>query len=344
MPLDERKKKILEAIINEYILTVEPIGSRTIAKRYDLGISPATIRNEMADLEEMGYIEQPYTSAGRIPSDKGYRYYVNNIIENYLSETYLKDIELFDQMLVEIDDIVKKFAKFLSDRTKHTIVVKMPKIDENKIKRVQIIPVDSKKIVLLIITESGIIKNYLINLSMEIDCNNMEFLNNLLNDKIAGKNERDMDNNLKNEIKSWSRNAEFLIDEITNGIIKSLGQIEDIELYIEGSSNILNFPEYRDMIKAKNFFELLDNRDIMNTVLEPEQDILDVTIGSENKFDNMKDLSIIKATYLINEEIAGSLGIIGPTRMNYFKLLNEINVIAKELSYVLSNIYRDTER
>ncbi|QSZ28163.1 heat-inducible transcription repressor HrcA [Aceticella autotrophica] len=344
MPLDERKKKILEAIINEYILTVEPIGSRTIAKKYDLGISPATIRNEMADLEEMGYIEQPYTSAGRIPSDKGYRYYVNNIIENYLSETYLKDIELFDQMLVEIDDIVKKFAKFLSDRTKHTIVVKMPKIDENKIKRVQIIPVDSKKIVLLIITESGIIKNYLINLSMEIDCNNMEFLNNLLNDKLAGKNERDMDNNLKNEIKSWSRNAEFLIDEITNGIIKSLGQIEDIELYIEGSSNILNFPEYRDMIKAKNFFELLGNRDIMNTVLEPEQDILDVTIGSENKFDNMKDLSIIKATYLINEEIAGSLGIIGPTRMNYFKLLNEINVIAKELSYVLSNIYRNTER
>jgi heat-inducible transcriptional repressor len=344
MPLDERKKKILEAIINEYILTVEPIGSRTIAKRYDLGISPATIRNEMADLEEMGYIEQPYTSAGRIPSDKGYRYYVNNIIENYLSETYLKNIELFDQMLVEIDDIVKKFAKFLSDRTKHTIVVKMPKIDENKIKRVQIMPVDSKKIVLLIITESGIIKNYLINLSMEIDCNNMEFLNNLLNDKIAGKNERDMNNNLKNEIKSRSRNAEFLIDEITNGIIKSLGQIEDIELYIEGSSNILNFPEYRDMIKAKNFFELLDNRDIMNTVLEPEQDILDVTIGSENKFDNMKDLSIIKATYLINEEIAGSLGIIGPTRMNYFKLLNEINVIAKELSYVLSNIYRDTER
>ncbi|SNX55235.1 heat-inducible transcriptional repressor HrcA [Thermoanaerobacterium sp. RBIITD] len=344
MPLDDRKRKILEAIINDYILTAEPIGSRTIAKRYNLGISPATIRNEMADLEEMGYLEQPHTSAGRVPSDKGYRFYVNNIIEHYLNERYNNKFNIFNEMFAEIDEIVKKYARILSNMTNHTIVVKMPKINENTIKRVQIMPVDSNKIILLVITESGIIKNYLINLKENIDGSLFEFLNNLINNKVTGKREKEVNNDLKNEIKRESGNAKSIIDEITETIINGLKQMDETELYSEGTSNILNFPEYRDLIKARMFFDLIENKEIMNTILEPDDDLIDVTIGSENKFEEMKDLSIIKSTYKINGETVGTFGIIGPTRMNYKKLINEINTMSKELSRVLSYIYKDDKR
>jgi heat-inducible transcriptional repressor len=344
MPLDDRKKRILEAVINDYILTAEPIGSRTIAKRYDLGVSSATIRNEMADLEEMGYLEQPHTSAGRIPSDKGYRFYVNNILEHYLNETYDYEFESFNEVFAEIDEIVKKYAKLLSSITNHTIVVKMPRIDENTIKKIQILPVDSNKLILLVMTESGIMKNYLISLKDNIDSNLFEFLNNLINNKMIGKRKREVDKTLRDEIKKESGNAIGFIDKITDTILNGLKQMDETDLYSEGISNILNFPEYKDLFKAKTFFDLIDNRDIMNSVLEPEDDSIEVTIGSESKFEEMWDLSIIKSTYKINGEIVGTFGIIGPTRMNYKRLINEINMMSNELSKVLSYIYQENKR
>lgn len=341
MPLDDRKKKILYAIINDYIMTAEPIGSRTIAKKYDIGLSSATIRNEMADLEDMGYLEQPHTSAGRVPSDKGYRFYVNSILENYLEERLIEDFPIYDEIVAEFDGIVKKYAKILSRMTHYTTVAKLPKVNTDKIKKIQLVPVDSTKMILLLVTDTGIVRNYLLNFCQNIDINIFEFLNNLLNDKIAGKNKKNIYDFLTNGIRPFLAGAEFLADELIKTIISSLKQMEEADVYTDGTANILDFPEYRDLIKAKNFFELLDNKFVLESILEPEVDFIDVTIGSENKFEEMKDLSLIKTTYKINGKVVGSIGILGPTRMNYLKLINEIYTMTKELSNILSNIYKD---
>lgn len=341
MPLDNRKRKILYAIITDYIMTAEPIGSRTIAKKYNMGLSSATIRNEMADLEEMGYLEQPHTSAGRIPSDKGYRFYVDSILENYVDRTPVRTPPTHEEVIVEFDEIIKKYAKILANITRHTTVAKMPKLNPDKIKRIQLIPVASNKMIFLLVTDTGIVKNYLLNFCQNIDRNLFEFLNNLLNDKIAGKSEKDIFEFLQNDIRQMLGEVAFIADELIKTILLSLKQLQETDIYADGTSHILDFPEYKDLGKAKNFFNLLDNKSLLNKVLEPEVDFIDVRIGRENKFEEMKDLSVIKTTYKINGRVAGTIGIIGPTRMDYQKLINEINMMTKELSNILSNIYKD---
>jgi heat-inducible transcriptional repressor len=341
MPLDDRKKKILYAVITDYIMTAEPIGSRTIAKKYNIGLSSATIRNEMADLEEMGYLEQPHTSAGRIPSDKGYRFYVDSILRSYINNDSPISYNTREEIIAEFDEIVKKYAKILANITHHTTVAKMPRLNPDRIKRIQLIPVASNKIIFLVVTDTGIVKNHLLNLCQNVDRNVFEFLNNLLNDKISGKSEKDIFEFLQQDLRQMLGEMAFIADELINTILLSLKQLQETDIYADGTSHILDFPEYKDLSKAKNFFNLLENKLLLNEVLEPEVDFIDVRIGSENKFEEMKDLSVIKTTYKINGRVVGTIGIIGPTRMDYKKLISEINVMTKELSNLLSSIYND---
>lgn len=174
-----------------------------------------------------------------------------------------------------------------------------------------------------------------------VDRTIFEFLNNLLNEKIAGKNEKDVFEFLQQDLRHMLGEMVFIADELINTILLSLKQLQETDIYADGTSHILDFPEYKDLSKAKNFFNLLDNKSLLNEILEPEVDFIDVRIGSENKFEEMKDLSVIKTTYKINGRVVGTIGIIGPTRMDYRKLINEINVMTKELSNLLSNIYND---
>lgn len=341
MPLDDRKKKILYAVITDYIMTAEPIGSRTIAKKYNIGLSSATIRNEMADLEEMGYLEQPHTSAGRIPSDKGYRFYVDSILRNYINNDPPISYNTREEIIAEFDEIVKKYARILANITHHTTVAKMPKLNPDRIRKIQLIPVASNKMIFLVVTDTGIVKNYLLNLCQNVDRTIFEFLNNLLNDKIAGKSEKDIFEFLQKDLRQMLGEVAFIADELINTILLSLKQLQETDIYADGTFHILDFPEYKDLGKAKNFFNLLDNKSLLNEVLEPEVDFIDVRIGSENKFEEMKDLSVIKTTYKINGRVVGTIGIIGPTRMDYRRLINEINMMTKELSNLLSSIYND---
>ncbi|KHO62211.1 heat-inducible transcription repressor HrcA [Thermoanaerobacter sp. YS13] len=341
MPLDDRKKKILYAVITDYIMTAEPIGSRTIAKKYNIGLSSATIRNEMADLEEMGYLEQPHTSAGRIPSDKGYRFYVDSILRSYINNDSPISYNTREEIIAEFDEIVKKYAKILANITHHTTVAKMPRLNPDRIKRIQLIPVASNKIIFLVVTDTGIVKDHLLNLCQNVDRNIFEFLNNLLNDKIPEKSEKDIFEFLQQDLRQMLGEMAFIADELVNTILLSLKQLQETDIYADGTSHILDFPEYKDLSKAKNFFNLLENKLLLNEVLEPEVDFIDVKIGSENKFEEMKDLSVIKTTYKINGRVVGTIGIIGPTRMDYRKLISEINVMTKELSNLLSSIYND---
>ncbi|HHW56232.1 MAG TPA: heat-inducible transcription repressor HrcA [Clostridia bacterium] len=341
MPLDDRKKKILYAVITDYIMTAEPIGSRTIARKYNIGLSSATIRNEMADLEDMGYLEQPHTSAGRIPSDKGYRFYVDSILQNYLNNDPPISHNIREEIIAEFDEIVKRYARILATITRHTTVAKMPKLNPDKIKRIQIIPVASNKMILLVVTDTGIVKNYLLNFCQSVERDIFEFLNNLLNDKIAGKSEKDISEFLERDLRQMLGEVAFIADELIKTILLSLKQLQETDIYADGTSHILDFPEYKDLAKAKHFFNLLDNKSLLNEVLEPERDFIDVRIGSENKFEEMRELSIIKTTYKINNSVVGTIGIIGPTRMDYRRLINEINMMTKELSNLLSSIYND---
>lgn len=341
MPLDDRKKRILFAVVTDYIMTAEPIGSRTIAKKYNMGISSATIRNEMADLEEMGYLEQPHTSAGRIPSDKGYRFYVDTILQNFMKENLSPPPRVREEVIAEFDEIVKKYAKILADITHHATVAKMPKLNPDKIKRLQLIPVASNKMIMVVITDTGIVKNYLLNLCQSVDRNVFEFLNNLLNDKIAGKSEKAIFNFLEKELKDTLGDMAFMADELIKTILLSLKQLQETDVYTDGTLHILDFPEYKDLNKAKNFLSLLDNKSLLNEVLEPVDDFVDVKIGRENRFEEMRELSVIKTTYKINDRVVGTIGIIGPTRMDYRRLISELTLMTRELSNLLSSIYND---
>ncbi|MGB9780044.1 heat-inducible transcriptional repressor HrcA [Caldanaerobacter sp.] len=341
MPLDDRKKKILFAVVTDYILTAEPIGSRTIAKKYNMGVSSATIRNEMADLEEMGYLEQPHTSAGRIPSDKGYRFYVDTILKNFVKEEIVPPPKPREEVIAEFDEIVKKYAKILADMTRHATVAKMPKLNPDKIKKLQLIPVASNKIIMVVVTDAGIVKNYLLNLCQNVDRNVFEFLNNLLNDKIVGKSEKAIFEFLDKDLRRNLGEMAFMADELIKTILLSLKQLQETDVYTDGTLHILDFPEYKDLSKAKNFLSLLDNKSLLNEVLEPVEDFVDVKIGRENRFEEMRELSVIKTTYKINDRVVGTIGIIGPTRMDYKRLISELILMTRELSNLLSSIYND---
>ncbi len=341
MEMDGRKIKILQAIINDYINTAEPVGSRTIAKKYDLGISSATIRNEMADLEEMGYLEQLHSSSGRKPSDKGYRLYVDKLMqisnvtpeEEHMIKTHILNTALF-----EVDRILKQATSILSELTKMACVVKAPSVGKSSIKYVQLLNIDYNNILLLIMTDNGIIKNNVISVGKNVDLNILVKLSNILNARLKNLNcdqiNLEVINNLKRDLEGY--------DDIFNAIIpvlyESLNIVNKSEIYTEGSTNIFNYPEYKDIERAREFLSLLDNKDKVSGLLDSNTSI-SVKIGTENFIEGAEQCSVISAIYSINEKPVGEIGVIGPTRMPYSKIISLMGNVVKELNYILTHMY-----
>lgn len=342
MELDDRKLLILQAIIDDYIITAEPVGSRTIAKKYGLGISSATIRNEMADLEDMGYLEQPHTSAGRIPSDKGYRLYVDHLMKtrglSVAEAEYIK--ELYDKKTRQIEQIILQTSKVLSDITNYTAVVLGPKLSKVVVKHIQLVPIDDHCALLMIITNTGIIKDAIISLPEGITNDYLYRISNMLNDLFRDKDLSDIDlNPLIKMQDGMVQNREFfnsLVDALTDSM-----DIEDTkEVYLGGAGNILNFPEYHDILKAKEFLNLMEQKDLLYKLLiRTDDNGVSVTIGEENPYKELKEFSIITATYNIGGHMPGTLGIIGPTRMEYSKSISVMDFMGKTLSAYLTRIF-----
>ena len=336
MIMDDRKKRILQAIIDDYIDKAEPIGSRTIARKYELGLSSATIRNEMADLEEMGYLAQPHTSAGRVPSDKGYRLYVDKLMPaRDLNHEEIRELKSATETRVyELSQLLKQATAVLSGFTKYTSMAVTPRMRNSMIKAIQIVPIEPGKALVIVVNNAGIVKNSLIKFAEQANSEMLGRITNLLNDKLAGLTFEQAD---IEQIKTLGREIGVsgeILAPILEGTADCIYQMGDHEMYVEGSTNILNHPEYKDMDKARQFLSMLDEKTSICRALSGSAQPFGITvrIGSENDLSSIRDCSLVTVSYNVSDTMAGTIGIIGPTRMEYSKVISSIRYMKKLVS------------
>lgn len=343
MDMDDRKIQILASIIKDYIETAEPVGSRTIAKKYDLGISSATIRNEMADLEDMGYLDKTHSSSGRKPSDKGYRLYVDKIMGVSLlsneEQLFIKN-KILDSAIYQVDVMLKQAASLMSQLTNLISVAKTPSTNKSTIKALQLIKVNKNEILLIIVTNSDVLKNNLIRTLNQVDDEAMVKINNMLNQRLRNLSVEEINLKVINSIKNDLRGYDDLFNAVVSTLYESLVNEENSKIIVEGTSNLFNCPEFNSIDKARDFISLLNDdkkmKDILNT-----PGILTITIGNENIVKNAKECSIVTTNYIIDGKPIGSIGIIGPTRMPYGKILTIMNTVVTEINESINRHYYD---
>ncbi|HIW79956.1 MAG TPA: heat-inducible transcriptional repressor HrcA [Candidatus Acetatifactor stercoripullorum] len=335
MQLDERKTKILQAIIRNYLETGEPVGSRTISKDTDLNLSSATIRNEMADLEEMGYILQPHTSAGRIPSDKGYRFYVDTM----MAEKEREVVEMKD-MLVERQDkmetLLKQVAKVLAQNTQYATMISAPSTHRNKVKFVQLSRVDAAHILAVIVVEGNVVKNNILSVDQELDDETLLKLNILLNTHLNGLSIDEINLGMISDMKQQAGIHSFLVSSVIDAVAEAIRAEEDLEIYTSGTNNIFRYPELADQERASELINTFEEKNqlgnlVMDTLADEENTGIQVYIGNETPVKSMKDCSVVTATYEIGEGMRGTIGIIGPKRMDYDKVIRTLRIIQSQL-------------
>ncbi|MGL4774084.1 MAG: heat-inducible transcriptional repressor HrcA [Clostridium sp.] len=339
MIIDDRKIRILEAIINDYITTGEPVGSRTIAKKYNLGVGSATIRNEMADLEDMGYLEQPHTSAGRVPSSKGYRLYVDSLMVSPLlskeEELRIKEC-IIDSAMLEVSKIVKHASTLLSELTNLTCVVQTPSMRKSSIKSIKFMKVDERNLISVIVTDGGVIKNHVIRVVKMPSDEILEKINQVCTKRLMNLSIEDINLEVINNLKSDLAGFDEIFNAILPALYESLREEVSSEVFMEGTTNILNYPEYNDIDKAKEILSLLYNKDCVVELIEPQGDIT-IKIGEENYIPEAKECSVISAEYSIGDKAIGTIGLIGPRRINYSKVIAIMAQVMKELNETLRN-------
>lgn len=333
MELDERKWKILQAIIRNYMETGEPVGSRTISKFTDLNLSSATIRNEMADLEELGYIVQPHTSAGRIPSDKGYRLYVDTMMET-------KDQEVADMksLLLEkadrMENLLEQVTKLLAVNTNYTALVTTPQYRSRKIKFIQLTEVDEAQILAIIVIEGNIVKNKIIQTAVPVEQEMLLKLNILLNTFLNGLDLSEINLDVISKIKQQSEGFGGVVSDILDAIAQAVGEEDKVKVYSSGATNILKYPELNDNDKISDLLYTLEEKKELTELLnkDPENgNAIQVYIGDETTVESMRDCSVVTATYELDEGVYGKIGIVGPKRMDYEKVVDALNTIRSQL-------------
>ena len=341
MSLNERKIQILQAIINDYIETAEPVGSRTIAKKYNLGISSATIRNEMSDLEEMGFILQPHASAGRIPSDLGYRLYVDHLMQK--KELGAEEAQYLQNVISanvgQIDYLLEETAKALSALTNYTTIISEPVSRRARIKQIRLLPLDASSVLLVIATEDNFIKNHVIQMGIAPQENEIFEMGLHLNQVLHGYSTEDIDANVIQRLKTELYAYQEILPHILTAIEKTMCAAEKVQVHLSGTNNILACPEFSDIQKAKSLFQTLEEKDVLVTLLEGSRtNDLQVLIGSENTVQSMKDCSVITATYKMSDDTRGTIGIVGPTRMDYSQVISVLNGMVTSIEKVLKNL------
>lgn len=338
MQMDERKKKILRAIVQDYVNTAEPVGSRTIARKFDLGISPATIRNEMSDMEELGLIEQPHTSAGRIPSDAGYRYYVDCLMEKSNISDDEKDVieRETTERIAEIQTVISHSSKLLSELTHLTSVVVGPDKGKSVFNQMHFLPYQPGKAIMVVVKENGVVENQIVDIGENVTAEELQRMANVFNHKMRGHSMAEVKRDMLHEIYSELARQRFLIDNALELLSAILNDEDSNKVYLGGTLNMLNQPEFRDVEKIKNLFQVFEEGDQIKKVLHPKKEGLAVTIGGENKLKELKDCSIITGTYWIDGEPLGTIGLIGPTRMDYGKAMAMVDYMTGTLTELLT--------
>lgn len=340
LELDQRKTNILKAVIKTYLETGEPVGSRTIAKESDIKLSSATIRNEMMDLEDQGYIMQPHTSAGRIPSDKGYRFYVDSMLEDKIQEVEDMKAILIDKA-DKMENLLKQIAKLLAIDTNYTTMVSTPQYVHN-IKFIQISELDPYQLLTVIVLGNNIIKNKIINLHNEIDGETVLKLNIVMNSHLQGLDISGINIPVIAQIKLQAGEYQLVASQILDAIVEVLAEAENIEIYTSGATNILRYPELSDSKKAAEIIYTIEEKKVLTEFIQDKLEDEDsrgiqVYIGDETPVQSMKDCSVVTATYEIEEGVYGKIGIIGPKRMDYDKVVGTLNNLMKQLDDIFKN-------
>ncbi len=357
MELDERKKKILEAILRTYIETGEPVGSRTVSKYTDLNLSSATIRNEMADLEEMGYILQPHASAGRIPSDLAYRMYVNELLENR-EENSKSNEEDSDQVLIDrsdqidqMDQMLQRLAKLLAENTNYTTMVSKPKYKHKKIKFIQLNPMSDAQVLMILVLDNNHVTNRIISLEESVDDNVIAQLNFIINAALNGLDVTEINLQIMQQIRDKAGEYGDLAGSVLESIGEALSAEDTSEIYTSGATNILKYPELSDKEKMASLLTTFEekqklqawvNDDYMD--VNGEEHEIQVYIGDESPIESMKDCSVVTGTYRIREGVYGKIGIVGPKRMNYKKVVSTLESCMQQLDDIFKEAPKQIEK
>ena len=335
--LDERKMKILNAIIKNYLDTGEPVGSRTISKYADLNLSSATIRNEMSDLEDMGYILQPHTSAGRIPSDKGYRFYVDMLMNDKVQEVQNMQKQMLEKA-DKIDKLLQQAAKVLANSTNYATMISTPTYNRNKLKFIQLSAVDEEQLLAVIVMEGNIVKNQIISVEDALSNEEILKLNMLLNTALNGISIEEINLGMIARLKEQAGEMGELVGDILS-VIENAIQIDgDREIYTSGTMNIFKYPELSDKQSAQEIISAFEEKQqlaelVTKSLSNEENTGIQVYIGDEMPVQNMKDCSIVTATYELGDGMQGSIGILGPKRMDYEHVMKTLKTLQKELDH-----------
>ena len=340
MELSDRKEKILDAIIRSYLETGEPVGSRTISKNTDLNLSSATIRNEMSDLEEMGYIIQPHTSAGRIPTDKGYRFYVDNILKDKMSELDEREKKVTEKedLLIEkvdkVETLLQNMAKVLANNTNYATMVSAPKSQENKIKFVQLSVIDENQLLCTVVSDKNHVVNRIIKITQQISQEMIVRLNVALNTVLAGLSLEEINLGVISTLTSQAGEFEGLVNEVLKTITEAIATEAQMKIYTSGATTIFKYPELSDKERASQLLTTLEEKSQLTELINEsdEETGIQVYIGSESPVKSMKDCSVVTATYELEDGFKGTIGIIGPKRMDYEKVVETLRTVKEQLS------------
>ena len=343
--LDERKVKILDAIIRNYLETGEPVGSRTISKYTDLNLSSATIRNEMADLEELGYILQPHTSAGRIPSDKGYRFYVDHLMKEKDREvTEMKEFVI--EKTQKMEQVLKQVAKLLATNTNYATMITAPSFS-NKVKFIQLSQIDEHQMLAVVVMNSNMVKNQVITVNELLDNETLLKLNILLNTALNGLSLQEINLGTIARLKEQAGIHSQVVSEVMDALAQALSEQEDLQIYTSGATNILKYPELSSSESATNLLSAFEEKEeLMNLVNEALNEDetgtgIQVYIGNETPIQTMKDCSVVTATYELGDGVKGTIGIIGPKRMDYENVMDNLKTLRSQLDGILNKAKGD---
>ncbi len=336
----------MQAIIKNYLETGEPVGSRTISKYTDLNLSSATIRNEMADLEEMGYILQPHTSAGRIPSDKGYRLYVDSIMSQKSEElkNKEKEVEELKEFLVEkvdkVETLLQNMAKMLASNTNYATMITGPQAHKNKLKFIQLSQVEADKMLCVMVLEGNIVKNNILDVEEELDNETLLKLNVLLNTSLNGLTLEEINLSIITKMNNQAGKHMDLVKRILDMVAMVISEEDDMEVYTSGATNIFKYPELSDGSNASRLLGALEEKSQLTSLLNrsnEEDDDIQVYIGEETTVQNMNDCSVITTTYELEDGVRGTIGIIGPKRMDYEKVVKTLKNVKEQLGSVYNH-------
>jgi heat shock gene repressor HrcA len=336
--LDERKRKILQTIVDDYVSTAEPVGSRTLARKYSLGISPATIRNEMADLEVLGFLEQPHTSAGRVPSPRGYRFYVDCLLSPSKISDY--DVNLitnwYESRVRSLEEVFQETAKIISRMTRGITLVTAPQISKALFKYLQFMPLDERRAIVAVVTDTGFVENKVIDIPGEMSFQDLQRVAANINERLTGLSFDQIKHSQLREIRNDILSDPSLFEAALAVLRQALAVEKAEKVYLGGTTQLLAQPEFRDVDKIRGLLSMLEEEKLLADILHMQDgDGVIVTIGQENKYSGIQNCSMVQATYSVEGQIIGTLAVLGPTRMDYGKIMAVLEFMHNHLGETL---------